>query len=91
MDFRQDLIRPVQQGAAKMKVKGAVLVLFNEFQSCHRRPLWVVHGIGRMHVFRVDVLRPGKAQRFEVTTHPAFVVFELSRSFRSRDSRLWEC
>ena len=40
--FSPGLIRPVQQGAAKMKVKRAVLVLFNEFQSCHRRPLWVV-------------------------------------------------
>ena len=40
--FSPGLVRPMQQGAAKMQVKGAVLVLFNELQSCHRRPLWVV-------------------------------------------------
>ena len=64
-----------------MEVKRAVLILFDEFQRRHRRPLWVVRGIGLPNVFGVDVLRPGKAKRFEVTTHPAFVVLELGRSF----------
>ena len=42
-----------------------------------------------MNVFRVDILRPGKAQRLEVTTHPAFIVLELSRGLRAGARVFW--
>ena len=69
----------MQQGTAKMEVKGPVLVLFNKFKSGHRCPLRVMRGIGRRRIFRIDVLRPRKAKFLEVTAHPTFIVLELSR------------
>ena len=43
-----------------------------------------------MNVFRIHVLCPGEAQRLKVTTHPAFIVFELIRGFRAGARVFWD-